>query len=176
METLELLLSRRSIRSYTGEKVSKEVEQAVLKAGYAAPVGMGRYDGLHITVITDPGFLSDLDRAGAEMFGKPDIHPLYGAPELILVSVCPAGETIGNVEYSNAAIVAHNMSLAADDAGAGTVLIWGAIRALNNSPQLVARLGLPEGFLPCCALTLGVTKETYAVRDIPDGRIGTTYL
>ena len=162
METLELLQSRRSIRSYTGEKVSKEVEQAVLKAGYAAPVGMGRYDGLHITVITDPGFLSDLDRAGAEMFGKPDIHPLYGAPLLIVVS----SSEEGNVASANVAMIVHNMALEAVELGIGHVDIYGATAGLAANADLVKKIGIPEGFAPLGAIAAGPSEETYEAREI----------
>ena len=176
METMELLCSRKSVRSYTGEKVSAEVLAAILKAGQASPVGMGRYDNMHLTLIESPALLQEIDAAAGAMFGDPSRHPLYGAPTLILISVKAAGTDIGNVEYSNAAIAAHNMSLAAVDAGVGQCLIWGAIRALNNSPDLVAKLGLPDGFVPACAVTVGETTEKYKVREIPSDRIAMNQL
>ena len=41
---------------------------------------------------------------------------------------------------------------------------------------MVARLNLPEGFVPCCALTVGKTNETYEKRVIDRSRIKTAYL
>ena len=176
MDTKELLYSRKSVRSYTGEKVSEELLQTILMAGQASPVGMGQYGNLHFTVIESPALLQKIDAAAGAMFGDPSRHPLYGAPTLILISVKAAGGEIGNVSYSNAAIAAHNMSLAAVDAGAGQCLIWGAVRALNDSPALVAELGLPDGFVPACGVTIGQTQQEYALRDIPADRIGVTRL
>ena len=176
MEAMELLCARKSVRTYTGEKVSEETLQTILKAGNAAPVGMKQYGSLHLTVIEDPVLLQAIDAAAGAMFGDPSRHPLYGAPTLILVSLKASGAEAGNVDFSNAAIVAHNMSLAAVDAGVGQCLIWGAIRALNDSPELVARLNLPEGFAPSCAVIVGLTEDSYTPREIPTDRIATDRL
>ena len=91
MNTMELLYSRKSVRSYTGEKVSEELLQTILMAGQASPVGMGQYGNLHFTVIESPALLQKIDAAAGAMFGDPSRHPLYGAPTLILISVKAAG-------------------------------------------------------------------------------------
>ena len=36
-------------------------------------------------------------------------------------------------------------------------------------------LNLPEGYVPCCAVILGHTDETYEPREIPIDRIRTDY-
>ena len=171
METLKAVFSRKSVRSYTGEKVSEEELQTILKAGYAAPVGMAQYDTLNITVIEDKAVLAAIEEAGAKLFNKPGLHPLYGAPTLILLSA----KGNSTMDLSNASCVIENMSLAAVDLGIGTVHIWGAVAALNKDPALVASLGLPEGFIPACALAVGKTTVKYEEREIPE-RIATSYL
>ena len=144
METIKAICSRKSVRSYTGEKVSEEELKTLLKAANAAPVGMAQYQTLHITVIEDKGLLDQIEQAGARLFGKPGLHPLYGAPTLILLS----SQGNGPMELSNASCVIENMALAAVDLGIGAVHIWGAVAGLNKDPGLVAELGLPEGFIP----------------------------
>ena len=176
METINALFSRKSIRNYTGEKISEDKLKEILKAAKAAPVGMGKYDTLHLTVIENPELLQAIDAAAAKMFGNPDIHPLYGAPTFVIVSAKPENETPNNTEFSNAAIMAHNMALAAVDFGIGCCHIWGALRAMIADPDLVKRLELPEGFRPCCGVILGGTMEQYTMRDIPDSRIGVNRL
>lgn len=175
METLKTINSRKSVRSYTGA-VSEEALQKVLLAGQAAPVGMGKYETIHFTVIRNQDLLTELDRNGAAFFGNPEATPLYGAPCLIVVSTPIPDPAKGNVAYSNAAIIAQNMHLAATDLGLGSCLIWGAIVGLNANPELVAKLGLPEGFTPCCAITLGETAETFEEKTIPADRIATDYI
>lgn len=177
MDTMEVICSRRSVRSYTGEQITKDELGIILRAANAAPVGMGRYGDVHLTVITDPELLSRIDRAGALMFGNPDAHPLYFAPTLVLVSAKePTDAGMANVTYSNAAIIVQNMALAATELGVGACHIWGAVMAMRGDGELIRELGIPEGFVPCSAITLGRTDIRYTPREIPDGRIATNII
>lgn len=173
MELTDAIFCRKSVRSYTGEMISEADLKAILHAGAAAPAGMGRFENLHMTVIEKKELLEQIVATCARISGNPDANPIYGAPVLVLISAAPAGDALGNVEYSDAAMIAHNMALAATERGVGSCYIWGAIRSVNQDPDLLRRFRLPEGFTPCCALTLGVTTETYPRRDIPTDRIGT---
>ena len=160
MNTLEAICSRKSIRSYTGQQISDDQLASILKAANAAPVGRGRYDTLHLTVVRNADLLASIDANAAE---DPGDHPLYGAPLLIVVS----SSTEGNVPSANVAMVIHTMALAAVELGIGQCVIYGAIRALLKSPKLIARLQLPAGYTPLGALALGVSEESYAKRDVP---------
>ena len=176
MTAMDSIFSRRSIRSYTGEAPSKEEIKQILDSCYAAPVGMGRYDSLHITVVRDRAYLCDLEAEAGKQLGKENYHPLYGAPVLLIFSSVFPGIPTDNSSYSNCAILAENAALAAVELGLGTCHIWDAIRALNKAPALLEKLRLPEGFAPCCAVTLGKTQETYAPRSVIDGRIATSFM
>ncbi|MBR5224585.1 MAG: nitroreductase family protein [Clostridia bacterium] len=167
------IFSRRSIRSYTGEMPTNEELNWILKAVYAAPVGMGRYDSLHVTVVKNKDFLARLEAAAGTQLGKENYHPLYGAPVLLIFSSIFPGIPTDNSSYSNCAILSQNAALAAVSLGLGACHIWGAIRALNKEPEMLAELNLPEGFLPCCALALGKTNERYGERTVADSRIMT---
>ena len=79
-----------------------------------------------------------------------------------------------NVVYSNAAIMVHNMALAATELGVGSCYIWGAVAAASHNPQILSELKLPEGFIPCCAICLGKTEETYEFREVPANKIAQT--
>lgn len=176
MNTFENLYSRKSIRSFNGEPITESEQKEILKAAYAAPVGRGMYDSLTMTVITNKDFLDRWEKHMANAVGNPDMHPFYGAPTVVLVSsVLPAGQA-GNVNYSNAAIVVHNMALAATELGVGACHIWGAVGVLNGNADLVKELNLPEGMVPCCAIALGHMDDKYQVREIQEGRIRTEYM
>ncbi|MBR5329350.1 MAG: nitroreductase family protein [Firmicutes bacterium] len=172
MNVTEALNRRRSIRTYTGEGISREELKTILDAAYAAPVGMGAYDTMALTVVTNPKILAKYDEAGAKLF-KLREHPLYGAPVMIIVSTQIQEGPLCNVSYSNAASIAHNMALAAVEMGVGSCLIWGSVIAGNNDPELVKSLNLPEGYTPCCSVILGKTEESYEPREIPENRIKT---
>lgn len=173
MNALENLYSRKSVRSYTGEAITEAELQEILKAAYAAPVGRAQYDTLQLTVISNKEYLAKVESHMGAVVGNPNLHPFYGAPTVILVS---SAGPVGNVNYSNAAIVAHNMALAATELGVGCCHIWGAVGVMNGNAELEKELNLSEGMAPCCAIALGKTNETYEVREIPENRIKTEYL
>ncbi len=172
MQTLDTLFSRRSVRSYTGEQPTQQELDTILLAANAAPVARGLYDAVHLTVVRDADLLRQIDAAGAALFGNPALHPLYQAPTLILVSGREPQPGAENITFSNAAIVVHNMSLAAVELGLGQCCIWGATMALSANTQLVEKLHLPENFVPCCGLIVGKTEQNYSLRQIPANRIG----
>lgn len=174
MEALKLMKCRKSVRSYTGT-LKEEQLKAVLNAGQAAPVGMGKYETMHLTVIRDKEFLHEIDRNAAEFMGDPSRTPLYGAPCLILISTQIPDPTVSNVPHSNAAIMAEHMALSAVDMGLGSCLIWGAVAALNTKPELVAKLGLPEGHTACCGVVIGETNEVLSEREIDETRVSVSY-
>lgn len=165
MELYEALNTRKSIRTYTGEQISKDQLDAILTAAYEAPIGAGKYDSIHLTIITNKDLLNEIDTAGAEFFGNPSIHPLYGAPMLIVVS----SNSENNVASANVGIIIQNMSLAAVQENVGHCDIYGAIAALDQKPDLLAKLGLPDGFKPLGAIALGQTTAAYTKREIPAG-------
>ena len=112
--------------------------------------------------------------AGA-MFGKEDFHPLYGAPTLILISSKQTMPHMANVMYSNAAIMSHNISLAATELNIGSCYIWGATASISDNETIIKELNLPDGFVPCCAVCLGKTNEIFEEREIPN-RISKTFI
>ena len=167
MELKEVMNIRKSVRSYTGEQISEKQLDAVLTAAYQAPIGMGKYDSIHLTVITKTALLNELDANAAKFFGNPSIHPLYGAPMLIVVS----SDNEGNVASANVGFVLQNMSLAAVEEGVGQCIIYGAVAALGQNKDLLAKLNLPDGFTPLGALAVGKSDESYTKRKIPESHI-----
>lgn len=168
MELTTVLDTRKSVRSYTGEAVSEQTLKKILHAANVAPVGRAKYETVHLTVVKSREVLAELERNTARLFKIENHSFLYGAPELVIVST----STLDNVGYSNAAIIAHNMALAAVDEGVGVCHIWGCIAALAANPELIAKLGIPAGFTPACAVAVGKTDETYTERERRDDRIG----
>ena len=176
MNTLEILYSRKSIRNFNGESITEAELNELLKAAYAAPVGHALYDTLGLTVISNKELLEKWEKHMATVTGKPDLHPFYGAPTVILVSSVMSAAPMNNVKYSNAAIVVHNMAIAATELGVGACHIWGATGVLDGNAELVKELKIPEGMTPCCAIALGHFDGKYELREIADNRITTNYV
>lgn len=168
MELTSVFNKRKSVRSFTGETVSETTLKKLLHVANASPVGLAKYDTVHLTVVKNKALLAELEQNTARIFQAENRSFLYGAPELIIVSTAATD----NVGYSNAAIIAHDMSLAAVDENVGVCHIWGCIMALTSNAELIAKLGIPEGFTPACAIAVGKTNEVYTAREIPNDRIG----
>ena len=162
MELSQAIFTRCSCRNYTSEPVSDEQLSAILAAGNAAPVGMGAYDTIHLTVIRNKEFIADISKATCE-FMKREGNPLYGAPILVLVSAKPAMPP--TIEFQNTGTIMENMMLTATDLGLGSVYLMGAIAALKTKPELVEQLTLPEGFVPIAAVALGHPVQAPAMRE-----------
>lgn len=177
METMKTILSRKSVRSYKDTAVSEKALEAVLKAANASPVGMAKYETVHMTVIQNQELLHEIDRAGAEFFGDLTKTPLYQAPVLIVVSTKRSGVAAqDNVPCANVAMIVHNMCLAATDLGLGSCAIYGATAALSQNEELVKKLNLPEGFVPTGSVVIGETEEVLKEREVPMNRISTNYI
>lgn len=167
MELTTILNTRKSIRSFTGEAAPAASLKKILHAANASPVGLAKYESVHLTVVKNKELLAGIENNASLAFKMENHSFLYNAPELIIVSTAATD----NVGYSNAAIIAHNMALAAVDEGVGVCHIWGCIRPLAANPELLAKLNIPEGFTPTCAVAIGKTDETYEPREIPEDRI-----
>lgn len=157
MELYEAFEARKSTRSYTEEQVPEEKLQNILVAGGLAPIGLGKYDTLHFTVVQDKGLLAEMAHATAEVWQQPDADPMYGAPTLILVSApeLPAP----HIEYCNVACALENMALEATGMGLGSIYLWGVVSVVAGRSDLLEKLRLPEGFRPISALAVGFAKE-----------------
>ena len=175
MNTFENLFSRRSIRTYNGKNITETELNKILKAAYASPVGRALFDTLNITVISNRNYLDKWEDYCENESGH---RPFYGAPTVVLVSsLIPSPDLKSvNVNFSNAAIVVQNMAIAATELGIGSCHIWGAVRFLNDNAELLKELNLPDGMIPCCAITLGHTDEKYEIRDIPENKIKTNFV
>jgi len=154
MKTIEAIALRQSTRSYKPEQISEDELQTLLTAGYAAPVGMGAYDSLNLTVVQNSDLLAKVTEAAATFYGNPKANPLYGAPTLIIVS-STVNEKAPSIGLANGSCIVENMSLASTDLGLGSVYLMGAIMAINTNEELLKELALPEGFVPVCALAVG---------------------
>lgn len=171
---INTLLKRKSVRTYTGESITDEELNIILKSANASPVGLKQYETLHLTIITNNELLNKIEEVAGAMFNRPDHHPLYGAPLFILIS-SKNMPNMENVMYSNAAIMSHNISLAATSLNIGSCYIWGATAAISHNNDILSKLNLPEGFVPCCGVILGKTTEIFDEKEIPN-RISKTFI
>ena len=170
-EALEVLKNRRSIRKFKAEQVPEEKLNAVLEAGTYAPTGGGT-QGVKIIAVQNPEDVAAVDALNAKILNKPDMHPYYGAPTIILIFETDASFT----RELDGAAVCTNMVNAAYAAGLGSCWIhrckpmfetdegkallkkWGVTEHLTG----VASIAL--GYADCDAPTPKPRKEDYILR------------
>lgn len=175
MNFFEVLNRRKSIRSYTSAPVNPQLIDRIIEAAMTAPVARARFEDMHLTVITDKSLLAAIAQNASKLSGR-DGNPLFDAPVLIVVSVKPAGDAPQNNEFSSAAIIIHNMALTATALELGSCDIWGAIALANQNPELIARLGLPEGFVPTAGIVIGVTLDPMPLREPDKNKIAINFV
>lgn len=158
MELMKAISIRKSTRSYKSEQISDESLNTIINAGCAAPVGMGSYDMVHLTVVQNSDLLDRITKTYARINGNPKANPLYDAPTLVVISGKPH-DKYPHAELANAACIIENMALSATDIGIGSVYLWGIISVLCSDKELLKDLNLPEGFIPASGIALGYPSE-----------------
>lgn len=175
MNTLESIAKRKSTRSYTAVPVPEEALNAILQAGFAAPVAMARYDSLHITVLQNEDIIRRINDKTSEMLSKRmgvKKNADFGARTFLFVSTSTEG-LHPEMAYANVGIVVENMVLAATDLGIDTVILGGAPRVIVEDEALMKDLGIPAGFKPVLGICLGyaTTEEPPKEHSITVNRV-----
>lgn len=161
---LKILYKRRSVRDYSNKPIPKEILNEVIAAGQMSPVALGKFENYHIQVINSNKVKEIIERGVSEGSGR-EVHPLYNAPSMMVVAVKPNGDTIGNAEYASAAMIIHNMVLAAEALGLGACYIWGAIRSTQDNGEVQAAIDLPEGYHAVGSLVLGYPADEESISE-----------
>ena len=163
MNTLEAIACRKSTRSFTDETIAEAALQKILKAGMSAPIGMGKYDSLHITVVQSRELITRIFDEAQELISatlgfKKSFN--YGATTFVIVSSQTSYRE--GMDYANSGIVIENMALAATDLGVDSCIMGAPIAALADNAELSEAVGIPGDFKPMLGIVFG-----YATADEP---------
>jgi nitroreductase len=142
-EMLQGLMERRSVRAYQKEQIAEEALDAVLRAGQYAPSGRNRMP-VQFVAIQNPQLLARLSAWNAEIMGKPEVDPFYGAPTAILVL---ADGTVPTYQ-EDGALAMGNLMHAAYAVGLGSCWIHRAkeMFASEAGKALLAKWGISPEF------------------------------
>ena len=156
---LDVLRSRRSIRKYKKEQISEEALCAILEAGTWAPTAMNRQSPVMV-VVQDAATIEQMRRLNAQVMGRPDADPFYGAPTVVVVLADgqnPCWEKDGS-------LVMGNLMLAAEAVGVGSCWINRAKETFDapEGKALLKAWGLPETRRGVGNCILGYADETPA--------------
>jgi len=151
-EALNVIYTRRSVRSFTGEAVSKDDLMKLLRAGMSAPSAVN-VQPWSFVVVTDRETLDKLcdqlpyakmlDKAGAAIVvcGIPDKDEVYSK----------------NYWVMDCSAATQNILLAAHALGLGSV--WTAVYVDKDRVKTVREiLNIPDNIIPLNVLPIGVPK------------------
>lgn len=174
MEFDEVIRLRRSTRKYTDEQITDAELQTILDAGQLAPIAGGDYTMSHFTVVQNQELLAEIREAShfTTKTGK-KIDATRGVPTIIFVSV--TGPSDDNIEYCNVGCAIENMMLAATSLGLGSCYLWGFLKKLRQHPDVIAKLGLPEGYTLLSCLGVGHAASPLEAR-FPKENIQVDYI
>ncbi len=149
------LLSRRSIRKYKTQQISKEQLQAVLTAGLYAPSAMNE-QAWKLVAIQDPKELQKVTQAAMKLTGRTD-SPFYNAPTLVIVFV----KQDAIAPFSDGALSIGNMMNQAYALGLGSCWIHCVID-LFSTPEgksMQKRWGISDEYISVGSCILGIPDE-----------------
>ncbi len=158
-ETLEVIYTRRSVRSFTGEPVSRDDLWKILKAGMSAPSAVNIQPWAFI-VVTKREVLDKLCEK------LPYAKMLDKAGAAIIVCGIPNKDKIYAKDYwvMDCSAASENILLAAHALGLGAV--WTAVYVDKERIASVRNiLNIPEHIIPLNVIPIGVPKDKGSVTD-----------
>lgn len=168
METIQMITNpvissienRRSIRQYTGQKLSDCEMATLMEAALQAPTGRNAQScdivftqNKALIDKMNAGFIAYTQENGGHYHVTEEYQVHYGAPAFVFI--------MGNPEekwrYVDGGIIAENIALAAESLGLGTCII-GMIQAYMTSPaaqEIIRELDVPENYEFVIGLAVG---------------------
>ena len=164
MELLELAKRRRSCRRYTGEKVSDEVVNEILKVALLAPSSWGQHP-IEFVVLRDRKMIEAVARCKRMGAG-----PLPTADAAIVVM---ADTSNCELWIEDAAVASTYILLAAEELGIGACWIHMRNRAGQRTTadeEIRKLLGVPDKYSVLNVVALGQKGENKSARTAKDIR------
>lgn len=156
---MDIIHSRKSVRSFTGENISQELLDEILRAGMAAPsaVNMQPWE---FVIVRDRAMM---DRLGD---GLPYAKMIYKAAAAIIVCMSPEKAHDKLLEYAviDASCAAQNILLAVESMGFGAC--WTAAYPRQDRMVYIRRcLSIPEHIIPLAVIPIGVPDGSEQPKD-----------
>ena len=151
-ETLKVLESRRSCRSFKPDMIKKEELDAIIKAGPYAANGMGQQSPV-IIAVTSKELRDSISEENRKIGGWDEgFDPFYGAPVILIVL---ADKSMPTYVYDGS-LVMGNLMNAAESLGVASIWIHRAKEEFNSEfgKKLLEKLGITGDYegIGHCAL------------------------
>jgi nitroreductase len=175
-DVFEVINNRRSVREYKSDQLSDEEIQKILNAAIMAPTARGEQPW-HFTIIQDKKLLDEIDEVSREfmkdsgdeffeMVGNSGRNITHNAPTLIIVSGKKGGS---NIE-ADCGAATENMLLAAEGLDIGSCWL-GLVAWYFNDEKNIAKLGIPEDYIPLYGVSLGYKVQPNSAGPVRDQNV-----
>jgi nitroreductase len=159
-DAINNIMTRVSVRTFTGEKISDAQLDTLLRAAMAAPSAINKQPWAFI-VVTDEEKIAALGEALP--YSRCSNHPA--------VAIIPCGDLSKAIEgelgafwINDVSAATENLLLAAHAMGLGAV--WTGLHPdMNRAKMVQEMLGLPEHIIPLCVVPVGVPAEQPEIKD-----------
>lgn len=150
-QTIQDIITRRSVKKYTEQQVPMNLIEEVVKAGTYAPSGMNRQSAI-ILAVTNKQMRDRLSRINLEIITGNSLttssghsDPFYGAPVVLVVL---AKKEVGTHIFDGT-LVMENMMVAANSLGLGSCWIHRAKETFETEEgkQILAELGIKDEYV-----------------------------
>ena len=161
-ETLKVLQTRRSCRSFSPDMISDEQLKAIVTAGSFAATGMGKQSPI-IIAVTDKELRDQISEENRKIGGwNEGFDPFYGAPVILIVL---ANKDIPTYVYDGS-LVMGNLMNAAESLGVASIWIHRAKEEFESEfgKKLLKKLGIEGEYegIGHCALGYATAKPNDA--------------
>ena len=159
-QAIKNIMTRVSVREFTGEKISEAQLDTLLRAAMAAPSAINKQPWAFI-VVTDEAKIAALGEA----------LPYSRCSNKPAVAIIPCGDLskaipgeMANFWINDVSAATENLLLAAHAMGLGAV--WTGLHPdMNRAKMVQEMLGLPEHIIPLCVVPVGVPAEHPDIKD-----------
>lgn len=141
-QTIQDIITRRSVKKYIDKPVEDALIEEVVKAGTYAPTGMNLQSPI-ILVVTNKELRDRLSKMNGAILGI-ESDPFYGAPAVLVVL---AKKSVGTRIYDGS-LVMENLMVAANSLGLGSCWIHRAKETFESAEgkQILHDLGVSEEY------------------------------
>ena len=159
-QAINNIMTRMSVREFTGEKISDGQIDTLLRAAMAAPSAINKQPWAFV-VVTEDSVLSKLGEVLP--YSRCSNHPA--------IAVIPCGDLSKAIEgemagfwINDVSAATENLLFAAHAMGLGAV--WTGLHPdMKRAGMVQEMLGLPEHIIPLCVVPVGVPAEKPEVKD-----------
>ena len=155
---IENIMSRRSIRNYKQQAVSREVLNQIMECGINAPNGQNK-QSWEVRVVENPELQNEIKALMATVGGERAAGCFYNAPVWVFI----ARDKGYDFSAYDCGLMAENMMLAANALGVGTVCLGSPVRYIllaEGNEQVLSKLGFSEGYELSLCISMGYPDET----------------